>query len=116
MVAVGGPEFAALLLPDVQELLTNGAVRPIVRKKAALALLRLLRKSTSDIEELLQHDVRELILCTWSCHPAGIPCTAEGTQAMSSEALSGHAAVWIHVAPTMRTAVHTCTVSFQVAL
>jgi hypothetical protein len=55
---VGGPEFAALLLPDVQELLTNGAVRPIVRKKAALALLRLLRKSTSDIEELLQHDVR----------------------------------------------------------
>ena len=56
--AVGGPEFAALLLPDVQELLTNGAVRPIVRKKAALALLRLLRKSTSDVEELLQHDVR----------------------------------------------------------
>ena len=55
---MGGPEFAALLLPDVQELLTNGAVRPIVRKKAALALLRLLRKSTSDVEELLQHDVR----------------------------------------------------------
>ena len=24
---MGGPEFAALLLPDVQELLTNGAVR-----------------------------------------------------------------------------------------
>ena len=56
--AVGGPEFAALLLSDVQELLTNGAVRPIVRKTEALALLRLLRKSTSDIEELLQHDVR----------------------------------------------------------
>jgi len=66
---VGGPEFAALLLPDVQELLTNGAVRPIVRKKAALALLRLLRKSTSDIEELLQHDVR----CR-ACMHAHRPC------------------------------------------
>lgn len=50
--------MASLLLVDVQELLTSGAVRPIVRKKAALALLRLLRKSTSDIEELLTPDVR----------------------------------------------------------
>ena len=63
---MGGPEFAALLLPDVQELLTNGAVRPIVRKKAALALLRLLRKSASDVEELLQHDVRRLLPRPWT--------------------------------------------------
>ena len=50
--------MASLLLVDVQELLISGAVRPIVRKKAALALLRLLRKSTSDIEELLTPEVR----------------------------------------------------------
>ena len=50
--------MASLLLVDVQDLLTSGGLRPIVRKKAALALLRLLRKSTSDIEELLQPDVR----------------------------------------------------------
>ena len=47
-----------MLLTDVQELLVSGTVRPIVRKKAALALLRLLRKSTSDVEELLQPEVR----------------------------------------------------------
>ena len=35
---------------------TNGAVRPIVRKKAALCLLRLMRKSPPDAE-LLQPEV-----------------------------------------------------------
>ena len=50
--------MANLLMGDVQELLVNGAVRPIVRKKAALALLRLLRKSPADVEDLLQSDVR----------------------------------------------------------
>ena len=35
---------------------TNGAVRPIVRKKAALCLLRLMRKSPADAE-LLQPEV-----------------------------------------------------------
>jgi hypothetical protein len=56
-LAVGGTEMSALLTPDVMNLVVNGAVRPIVRKKAALALLRLLRKSTNDVEELLQPEV-----------------------------------------------------------
>lgn len=46
--AVGGPEFAQLLTADVMEVLSLGATRPVVRKKAALCLLRLLRKSDSD--------------------------------------------------------------------
>ncbi|KAK9803215.1 hypothetical protein WJX73_004463 [Symbiochloris irregularis] len=49
---VGGAEMAALLTPDVMTLLMNGAVRPIVRKKCALCLLRLMRKSPSDVEIL----------------------------------------------------------------
>ena len=42
---VGGREFADSLAADVQVVLTNSAVRPIVRKKAALALLRLFRRN-----------------------------------------------------------------------
>lgn len=42
--------MASLLTVDVMALLTNGAVRTIVRKKAALCLLRLLRKSPPDAE------------------------------------------------------------------
>jgi AP-2 complex subunit alpha len=42
---VGGREFADSLAGDVQKILTNPSVRPIVRKKAALCLLRLFRKN-----------------------------------------------------------------------
>jgi AP-2 complex subunit alpha len=42
---VGGKEFAESLAADVQRLLVTGAVRPIVRKKAALCLLRLFRRN-----------------------------------------------------------------------
>jgi len=41
---VGGQEFAESLAGDVQKLLVNGTTRSFVRKKAALALLRLFRK------------------------------------------------------------------------
>ena len=43
--AVGGREFAESLAADVQRLLVTSAVRPIVRKKAALCLLRLFRRN-----------------------------------------------------------------------
>lgn len=49
--------MASLLTADVATLLTNGSVRPIVRKKAALALLRLLRKSADNAEDILPADV-----------------------------------------------------------
>jgi AP-2 complex subunit alpha len=42
---VGGKEFAESLAADVQRLLVSGTVRPIVRKKAALCLLRLYRRN-----------------------------------------------------------------------
>lgn len=45
---MGGAEFAQLLTADVMEVLSHGATRPVVRKKAALCLLRLLRKSTNE--------------------------------------------------------------------
>ena len=48
MNAVGGPDFAQLLASDVLSVLSHGATRPLVRKKAALCLLRLLRKSSDD--------------------------------------------------------------------
>ncbi|CAK0759184.1 hypothetical protein CVIRNUC_002678 [Coccomyxa viridis] len=53
---VGGPEMASLLTVDVMNLLTNGTVRSIVRKKAATCLLRLIRKSPAEAE-ILQPDV-----------------------------------------------------------
>ncbi|KAL3140296.1 hypothetical protein ABBQ38_004564 [Trebouxia sp. C0009 RCD-2024] len=49
---VGGQEMASLLAVDVMALVTNGAVRPIIRKKAALCLLRLLRKAGPDSDML----------------------------------------------------------------
>eukprot|EP00899_Mesostigma_viride_P020317 jgi/Mesvir1/28287/Mv04810-RA.1 len=52
---IGGKEFAEALSQDVQKLLLSSTARPIVRKKAALCLLRLFRKN-SDI----------LIADTWS--------------------------------------------------
>ncbi|XP_009769671.1 AP-2 complex subunit alpha-1-like [Nicotiana sylvestris] len=41
----GGREFAESLAPDVQKLLISSSCRPLVRKKAALCLLRLFRKN-----------------------------------------------------------------------
>lgn len=42
---IGGREFAESLAPDVQKLLFSSSCRPLVRKKAALCLLRLYRKN-----------------------------------------------------------------------
>ncbi|KAK4375923.1 hypothetical protein RND71_006600 [Anisodus tanguticus] len=42
---IGGSEFAESLAPDVQKLLISSSCRPLVRKKAALCLLRLFRKN-----------------------------------------------------------------------
>ncbi|KAL6202901.1 hypothetical protein ACLB2K_026605 [Fragaria x ananassa] len=42
---IGGREFAESLSPDVQKLLISSSYRPLVRKKAALCLLRLYRKN-----------------------------------------------------------------------
>ncbi|GMH12652.1 hypothetical protein Nepgr_014493 [Nepenthes gracilis] len=42
---IGGREFAESLAPDVQRLLMSSSCRPLVRKKAALCLLRLYRKN-----------------------------------------------------------------------
>ncbi|KVH90688.1 Adaptor protein complex AP-2, alpha subunit [Cynara cardunculus var. scolymus] len=43
---IGGREFAESLAPDVQKLLISSSCRPLVRKKAALCLLRLFRKNS----------------------------------------------------------------------
>ena len=43
--SVGGREFAESLAADVQRLLMSSSVRPVVRKKAALCLLRLFRRN-----------------------------------------------------------------------
>ncbi|KAJ3682194.1 hypothetical protein LUZ60_014767 [Juncus effusus] len=42
---IGGKEFSESLAPDVQKLLISSSARPVVRKKAALCLLRLYRKN-----------------------------------------------------------------------
>ncbi|KAG0553166.1 hypothetical protein BDA96_01G571300 [Sorghum bicolor] len=42
---IGGKEFSESLAPDVQKLLISSSCRPVVRKKAALCLLRLYRKN-----------------------------------------------------------------------
>ncbi|CAN1252628.1 AP-2 complex subunit alpha-2 [Linum perenne] len=42
---IGGREFAESLAADVQKLLISSSCRPLVRKKAALCLLRLYRKN-----------------------------------------------------------------------
>ncbi|EFJ34224.1 hypothetical protein SELMODRAFT_230624 [Selaginella moellendorffii] len=42
---IGGKEFSESLAPDVQKLLISNSCRPLVRKKAALCLLRLYRKN-----------------------------------------------------------------------
>ncbi|KAK1409976.1 hypothetical protein QVD17_36507 [Tagetes erecta] len=42
---IGGRDFAESLAPDVQKLLISSSCRPLVKKKAALCLLRLFRKN-----------------------------------------------------------------------
>ncbi|KAL7202149.1 hypothetical protein ACSBR1_033760 [Camellia fascicularis] len=42
---IGGRDFSESLAPDVQKLLISSSCRPLVRKKAALCLLRLYRKN-----------------------------------------------------------------------
>ncbi|KAJ0266590.1 AP-2 complex subunit alpha-1 [Hirschfeldia incana] len=46
---IGGRDFAESLAPDVQKLLISSSCRPLVRKKAALCLLRLFRKNPDAI-------------------------------------------------------------------
>ncbi|CAI5989054.1 unnamed protein product, partial [Closterium sp. NIES-64] len=42
---IGGKEFSESVAPDVQKLLLSSSARPLVKKKAALCLLRLFRKN-----------------------------------------------------------------------
>ncbi|CAN8252601.1 unnamed protein product [Cochlearia groenlandica] len=46
---IGGRDFAESLAPDVQKLVISSSCRPLVRKKAALCLLRLFRKNPDAI-------------------------------------------------------------------
>ncbi|KFK39913.1 hypothetical protein AALP_AA3G305400 [Arabis alpina] len=46
---IGGRDFAESLAPDVQKLLISSSCRPLVRKKAALCLVRLFRKNPDAI-------------------------------------------------------------------
>lgn len=63
LLAVGGSEFSQLLTADVMNVLANGATRPVVRKKAALCLLRLIRKAPPDAE-IMQPEVWGVRLAT----------------------------------------------------
>uniref|UniRef100_A0A7S0R8D3 Clathrin adaptor alpha/beta/gamma-adaptin appendage Ig-like subdomain domain-containing protein n=1 Tax=Chlamydomonas leiostraca TaxID=1034604 RepID=A0A7S0R8D3_9CHLO len=45
---VGGSEMAEALTQDVIKLLSSGSARPLVKKRASLALLRLIRKTPSE--------------------------------------------------------------------
>ncbi|PRW60941.1 AP-2 complex subunit alpha-1-like [Chlorella sorokiniana] len=60
---VGGSEFSQLLTADVMNVLANGATRPVVRKKAALCLLRLIRKAPPDAD-IMQPEVWGVRLAT----------------------------------------------------
>ncbi|KAG1667410.1 hypothetical protein FOA52_004827 [Chlamydomonas sp. UWO 241] len=43
--SVGGAEMAAVVVPDIVKFLDAGGSRPVVKKRAALALLRMVRKA-----------------------------------------------------------------------
>ncbi|KAG1677810.1 hypothetical protein FOA52_008574 [Chlamydomonas sp. UWO 241] len=43
--SVGGREMAEALVPDILKLLSNGSSRPLVKKRAALCLLRMMRRT-----------------------------------------------------------------------
>eukprot|EP00798_Chlamydomonas_sp_ICE-L_P020227 gene20227-26980_t len=46
--SVGGRDMVEPLTQDILKLLTNGSSRPLVKKRAALCLLKMMRKSPSD--------------------------------------------------------------------
>ncbi|GLI58947.1 hypothetical protein VaNZ11_000735 [Volvox africanus] len=53
---IGGAEMAEALTLDVLKLLTSGASRPLIKKRASLCLLRLLRKTPPDAPLLVSAD------------------------------------------------------------
>ncbi|KAG2494582.1 hypothetical protein HYH03_007348 [Edaphochlamys debaryana] len=53
---IGGQEMAEALTLDVLKLLTSGATRPLIKKRASLCLLRLLRKTPADGPLLVSAD------------------------------------------------------------
>ncbi|PNH05778.1 AP-2 complex subunit alpha-1 [Tetrabaena socialis] len=53
---IGGHEMAEALTLDVLKLLTSGASRPLIKKRATLCLLRLLRKTPADAPLLVTAD------------------------------------------------------------
>eukprot|EP00955_Chlamydomonas_euryale_P049541 354275-Chlamydomonas_euryale.AAC.9 len=59
--AVGGKEMAEALVPDILKLLTNGSCRPLVKKRAALCLLRMIRKTPAG-QEVVHADTFCLVL------------------------------------------------------
>ena len=75
---------------------TNGAVRPIVRKKAALVLLRLMRKSPPDAE-LLQPEVWSVklvgplsvssLMLKHTCHLMSMSCVLQMHMPSSGSAI-----------------------------
>lgn len=77
--------MASLLTADVAQLLTNTSMRPIVRKKAALALLRLLRKHSDNAEDILPADVSTAASDAEFCkgRPALIPIDCLASMASS---------------------------------
>ena len=75
---VAGQEMAEALTPDVVALLSSGAARPIVRKKAALCLLRLVRKTPVD-----QQLVRD-------CWVSRVLCCVVARCALSGPERAGH--------------------------
>ena len=82
LYSVGGKEFAESLAADVQRLLVTGTVRPVVRKKAALCLLRLFRRNPDVLNKeewcakmLTCCALRAVRLCSHAHHSQG-RCTA----------------------------------------
>ncbi|EFJ50611.1 hypothetical protein VOLCADRAFT_120602 [Volvox carteri f. nagariensis] len=53
---IGGAEMAEALTVDVLKLLTSGATRPLIKKRASLCLLRLLRKTPPDAPLMVSAD------------------------------------------------------------
>ncbi|GLC68315.1 hypothetical protein PLESTF_000678300 [Pleodorina starrii] len=53
---IGGQEMAEALTLDVLKLLTSGASRPLIKKRASMCLLRLLRKTPPDAPMLVSAD------------------------------------------------------------
>eukprot|EP00200_Dunaliella_tertiolecta_P006547 CAMPEP_0202346842 /NCGR_PEP_ID=MMETSP1126-20121109/5457_1 /ASSEMBLY_ACC=CAM_ASM_000457 /TAXON_ID=3047 /ORGANISM="Dunaliella tertiolecta, Strain CCMP1320" /LENGTH=1093 /DNA_ID=CAMNT_0048938303 /DNA_START=70 /DNA_END=3351 /DNA_ORIENTATION=- len=60
---VGGSEMAEALVQDVVKLLSSGSARPVVKKRAALALLRLIRKTPPE-HNVVSADTFSIIINT----------------------------------------------------